>query len=79
VSALLIPDPAINRFAPVATTEDTTVNDRGQVVPTPTHGSSKVESADYEESKAFMIPTKEDKQRTSESSVAQAVAGSLHK
>jgi hypothetical protein len=40
---------------------------------------SKVERIDYEESKVFVNLTKEDIQRTSENSVAQAVAGDLHK
>jgi len=40
---------------------------------------SKIERINYEESKVFVNLTKEDIQRTSEGSVAQAVAGNLHK
>ena len=43
MSTLLITDSAINRFARVATIEDTSINERGQAVPTPTHGLSEVE------------------------------------
>ncbi|SPE60424.1 hypothetical protein SBV1_410113 [Verrucomicrobia bacterium] len=43
MSTRLIPDSATNRFAVVATIEDTSLNERGQAGPTLTHGLSEAE------------------------------------